>query len=278
MSLRQKEPNVKSAPWRWTWEVAGGLLNLMSKVLLEIGVATLDDALAAQAGGADRLELNAALAVGGLTPSLGTLVAVKAAVQLPVMFMVRPRPAGFSYSASDFAVMQHDVDLALQNGADGIVLGILAPDGKIDVNRCRQMVRQANTRQVIFHRAFDVTPDPAAALEQLIDLGVRRVMTSGQELIAIDGAELIARLIDQARGRIEILPAGGVRAAQVAELRQRTGCTQIHAAPRKQWRDPSVLARPGISFGTLRIPEDSYEATDKEAITKLRRALDACPV
>lgn len=248
----------------------------MSNVLLEIGVATLDDALAAQAGGADRLELNAALAVGGLTPSLGTLVAVKAAVRLPVMVMIRPRLAGFAYSAGDLTVMQRDLDLALAHGADGIVFGILAADGKIDVPRCRQLVRQAGDCAVVFHRAFDVTADPAATLEQLVDLGVRRIMTSGQELIALDGAELLAQLIDQAGNRIEILAAGGIRAAHVAELRRRTGCTQIHAAPRKSCRDPSVCSRPGISFGTLRLPEDAYDATDKEAVARLRRAADAC--
>jgi copper homeostasis protein len=246
----------------------------MSKVLVEIGVATLDDALAAEAGGADRLELNAALAVGGLTPSPGTLVAVKSAVRLPVVAMIRPRLAGFSYSTHDFTVMQRDVDLALEHGADGIVFGILTADGKVDLARSRQLIRQAGKSQVVFHRAFDVTPDPGEALEQLVDLGVHRVMTSGQELLAIEGTNLIARLIDQANGRIEILPAGGIRAAHVAELRQRTGCRQIHAAPRKPCRDSSVSSRPGISFGTMRLPEDSYEATDKEAVVRLRRAAD----
>src|SRR6516165_5711415 len=111
------------------------------RVLLEVAVASVEDALAAQAGGADRLELNAALALGGLTPSLGTLIEVKAAVALPVLVMVRPRPGGFAYGGADFRVMQRDAGLALRHGADGIVLGILTGDGRVDVDRCRRLLR-----------------------------------------------------------------------------------------------------------------------------------------
>src|SRR5215470_7133525 len=112
-------------------------------VLLEVPIASVEDALAAQEGGADRLELNAALSLGGLTPSLGTLIEVKAAVALPVFVMIRPRPGGFAYSKTDFQVMQRDLDLALQHGANGIVLGILTEDGRVDMDRCRRVVRQA---------------------------------------------------------------------------------------------------------------------------------------
>jgi copper homeostasis protein len=154
------------------------------RVLLEVAVASVEDALAARSGGADRIEANAALALGGLTPSLGTLVEVKAAVELPAMVMVRPRPGGFAYSQAEFKVMQRDVDLALQYKADGIVFGILNDEGRVDTDRCRHLVRQVSDRVAVFHRAFDVTPDPFEALEQLFDLGFRRVMTSGQEATA----------------------------------------------------------------------------------------------
>ncbi len=150
------------------------------RVLLEVAVASVEDALAAQAGGADRLELNSALGLGGLTSSLGTLQEVKATLALPVFVMIRPRPGGFAYSDADFRVMQRDSDLALQHGADGLVFGILTPEGQVDAQRCHTLVRQAAGRVAVFHRAFDVTPDPLAALEQLIDLGFQRVMTSGQ--------------------------------------------------------------------------------------------------
>src|SRR6516165_10789677 len=161
------------------------------RVLLEVAVASVEDALAAHKGGADRLELNAALSLGGLTPSLGTLIEVKAAVALPVLVMIRPRPGGFAYGEADFNVMRRDADLALQHGADGIVFGILTADGRVDVDRCGKLVRQTGERAAVFHRAFDVTPDPFAALEQLIDLGFPRVMTSGQEETSYNGAPRI---------------------------------------------------------------------------------------
>jgi copper homeostasis protein len=244
------------------------------RVLLEVAVASVEDALTAQEGGADRLELNAARAVGGLTPSLGTLIEVKAAVRLPVMVMVRPRPGGFAYSGADFTVMQRDVDLALQHGADGVVFGILTADGGVDGDRCRRLVRQAGSFAAVFHRAFDVTPDPFAALEQLIDLGLRRVMTSGQEETAYNGARRIAELRGRAAGRIEILPAGGINSFTVADVLARTGCDQVHASLRTRREDRSVAARPQVSFGgAIRLPEDRYDAASTEAVAELSRVL-----
>jgi len=243
-------------------------------VLLEVPVASVEDALAAQAGGADRLELNAALSLGGLTPSLGTLIEVKAAVALPVLVMIRPRPGGFAYSEADFKVMQRDVDLALRHGADGIVFGILTTDGRVDMERCRRMLRQVGDRTPVFHRAFDVTPEPSEALEQLIELGFRRVMTSGQEETAYNGVKLIAELIRQAAGRIEVLPAGGINRFTVADVVARTGCDQLHASLRRKREDRSVAARPQVSFGgAVKLPEDRHDVTSAEAVAELRGLL-----
>jgi copper homeostasis protein len=244
------------------------------RMLLEIAAATVEDALTAQAGGADRLELSAALAVGGLTPSLGTLIEVKAAVSLPVMVLLRPRPGGFAYSAADFRVMQRDADLALSHGADGIVFGVLTESGNLDRERCHRLVRQAGDRAAVFHRAFDVTPDPFEALEQLIDLGFRRVMTSGQEETAYNGAALIAELVRRARGRVEILPAGGVNRFTAADVVARTGCDQVHASLRGRREDRSVAARPQVSFGgAVRLPEDRFDAVSGDAVGELRGLL-----
>jgi copper homeostasis protein len=234
----------------------------------------VEDALAAQEGGADRLELNGALSLGGLTPSLGSLIEVKAAVALPVFVMIRPRPGGFAYSNTDFQVMQRDTDLALRNGADGIVFGILGPDGQVDGDRCHRLLRQVGERPAVFHRAFDVTPDPLEALKQLIDLGFRRVMTSGQEEIAYNGAVLIAELIRRCAGRIEVLPAGGINRFTIADIIARTGCDQVHASLRTEREDRSVAARPQVSFGgTVSSPEDHYHATSREAVVELRSLL-----
>jgi copper homeostasis protein len=196
-------------------------------VLLEVPVASVEDALAAQEGGADRLELNAALSLGGLTPSLGTLIEVKAAVALPVLVMIRPRPGGFAYGEADFKVMQRDVD-----------------------------------------------PEPFEAMEQLIELGFRRVMTSGQEETAYNGAKLIAELIQRAVGRIEVLPAGGINRFTVADVVARTGCDHVHASLRRKREDRSVSAHPHVSFGgAVKLPEDRYDATSAEAVAELRGLL-----
>jgi copper homeostasis protein len=170
--------------------------------------------------------------------------------------------------------VQRDADLALAHGADGLVFGVLTDDGGIDVERCRLVVRQAGDRPAVFHRAFDVTPEPFEALERLIDLGFRRVMTSGQEETAYHGAALIAELIRRAAGRIEVLPAGGVSRFTVADVIARTGCGQVHASLRARRADRSVAARPQVSFGgPVRVPEGGYDATSAEAVAGLRALL-----
>jgi copper homeostasis protein len=224
--------------------------NRSRRVRLEVCIASAEDAEVAAGGGADRLELNSALELGGLTPSLGCLAETREATRLPVVAMIRPRPGGFCYSAGELRTLRRDADLALEYGAAGIAFGVLTPDGRVDVARCRgivEIVRQAGAAEgAVFHRAFDYTPDPLEALEQLIDLGVRRVMTSGQRLTAEKGAGLIAELIRRSAGRIEVLPAAGIRPWNVTGLVARTGCDQVHASLREKRPDPSLAARPGL--------------------------------
>jgi copper homeostasis protein len=241
-------------------------------VLLEVCVGSVEDSLAAAAGGADRLELNCALALGGLTPSLGTLAEVKRSVHLPVIQMVRPRAGGFAYSDAEFRVMQRDLNVALENGADGIALGMLTDSGDVDKNRCRELLKQVGDKYAVFHRAFDVTPKPQEALEQLIDLGFRRLMTSGQEQTALQGVRLIAELMDRARGRIEILPAGGINRHTVAELVHRTRVNQVHASLRMRRSDPTTPARVSCN-SAIPLEENVYEATDSAAVAELRALL-----
>ncbi|HZU39336.1 MAG TPA: copper homeostasis protein CutC [Gemmataceae bacterium] len=242
--------------------------------LLEIAVASIEDAQTAQTGHADRLELNTALSLGGLTPSLGALLEVRQASRLPLLVMLRPRPSGFCYSRAEFRVLLRDLDLVLSHGADGIVFGILNEDATVDAVRCREVVRQAGRHPVVFHRAFDLTPEPAEALEVLIDLGIRRVMTSGQQPTALAGASCIAGLVRQAAGRIEILPAGGITSSNVSRLLERTGCTQVHAGLRGERRDLSAGNRPEIAFARSLAAPDVYETTELAAVRALRHTLD----
>lgn len=249
-------------------------MNQLDHITLEVCVASVDDACAAVRGGADRLELNSALELGGLTPSIGLLRTVLSAVDVPVIAMARPRSAGFCYSADEINVLRADCEHALAHDAAGIAFGILTADGEIDVAHSRTIVELAGRREAVFHRAFDVTPDPQRALEQLIDLGIRRVMTSGQQRAAAEGRELIARLVDQAAGRIEILPAGGITLENAVDIVQRTSCRQIHGSFSTQVCDVSTQLRPEVSFGSR--PEDQrYRVTESAAVQAVRTGLDS---
>jgi copper homeostasis protein len=246
----------------------------MPRILLEICCGSLDDALEAERGGANRVELCSALFLGGLTPSLGTVAEAKARLKIPMIVMVRPRGAGFCYTELELAIMERDTVLAVEHGADGIVFGILKPDGTIDEARCRRIRQLIGDRQAVFHRAFDVTPDPFRALDQLVDLGITRVLTSGQEDTVPEGAPLIKRLIDFAGDRIEILPGGGIKPSNLQQLVESTGCNQVHLTAFKTQPDPSTRGRPSVTFGgALYPPEDRYEVTDSHLVGRIARIL-----
>ncbi len=199
--------------------------------VLEISCPSAADALLAESAGATRIELCSDLFTGGLTPSPLDVQQASARLHIPLVVMIRPRAGDFCYSASEFETMQRDTVSTIQAGVAGVVLGILRSDRTIDVARCNLLQQLAVDKEVVFHRAFDVIPDPARGLEELIDLGFTRVLTSGQRATALEGSELIARLIKQAKGRIEILPGGKIRPDNVREILRRTGCTQVHLAP-----------------------------------------------
>ena len=212
----------------------------MTTILLEICIETADDGATAVAAGADRLEINAALRLGGVTPSLGMLIELRRLIgpAVPVVAMVRPRDGDFCYSDREFAAMRRDAELLLRHGASGIAFGILKPDGRVDHNRCRQLVEQVRSwpganAGAVFHRAFDFVADPLAAIDDLAKLGVSRIMTSGQRTSACEGAHEIVRYIARAAGRVEILPAGGIRPENVEALIRETGCDQVHASLRE---------------------------------------------
>lgn len=247
----------------------------MGRILLEICTASLDDALEAQAGGADRIELNSSLLQGGLTPSLGTLIEARRRLTIPIMCMVRPRGGGFCYTDNEMAVMERDAELAVAHGADGVVFGVLTGEGEIDLPRNRRLLARLGPAQPVFHRAFDVTPDPFRALEQLIDLGVTRVMTSGQEESVYNGCALIRQLIERAAGRIEILPGGGINRFNLRDVLERTGTDQVHMPLLRSHADRSTAARPHVFFGgALRPAEDRFEITQGEAVQAIRAQLD----
>jgi copper homeostasis protein len=240
----------------------------VTRVSLEIAVTTADEAVLAVAAGADRLELGAALEVGGVTPSPGTFLAVRGAVGVPVYVLLRPRPGGFVYTDAEFRTVLRDADWFRANGADGVVFGALTEAGGVHREQCRVVVGRAGGR-CVFHRAFDFLPDPAAALEEVIGLGFERVLTSGGVATAVEGAAVIAALVRQAGGRIGILPGGGVRPGNVPGLVRTTGCDQVHASARGSVTEPSLAGNPALAEqmgGGMR--------TDAAVVAGLRAALD----
>jgi len=238
-----------------------------SVVLVEIIASSPDDCVRVEQAGAHRIELCAALALGGLTPSIGAIKESKARVSVPIMAMVRPRAAGMAYSEAEFTTMQHDATAAMEAGADGIVFGCLLEDGRLDAKRMATLTRLCESVQTVCHRAFDVTPDPLEALEVLIDIGVRRVLTSGQKSTAPEGADLIRTLVERAAGRIEILPGAGLNQSNLRGFLEQTGCDQVHLAAFHMASDPSGQGNPAVRFAGSEPPaEGAYDAVNVEEV------------
>lgn len=247
-------------------------------IILETIAASVEDCLAAEQGGANRIELVSALALGGLTPSLGLLREARRATRLPLMAMLRPRASGFAYSGREWAVLLRDAELFLADGADGLVFGALHADGTVDLVRVAEIVALARGRETVFHRAFDVTPEPLLAIDRLAELGVTRILTSGQEANAYNGAAAIRRFRERAAGRIQILPGSGINRFTVQDVLRRTGADQVHASLSVRRVDPSLRARPQVSFGAGGgLAEDQYSAAGVEQIAALRALLDEYP-
>ncbi|MBS1681321.1 MAG: copper homeostasis protein CutC [Bacteroidetes bacterium] len=195
---------------------------------IEIVVYTIDSALKAQQGGADRIELCDNPAEGGTTPSHGTIETVRKNLTIDVFVMIRPRGGDFCYSNDEFHAMKQDIDQCKKLSVDGVVFGILKPDGTIDKERCKELIDRARPMKVTCHRAFDMTCEPFEALEACIQSGFDRILTSGQRLKAIEGVELIAELKTKAGNRVNIMPGSGVNENTVEEIVKKTGVREIH--------------------------------------------------
>jgi copper homeostasis protein len=197
--------------------------------LVEAAVETLEEALAAKRAGADRIELCANLGVGGTTPSAGLIASVVQQVNHPVFVMIRPRGGDFVYAADEIDAMIEDIDRARPLGIAGIVTGALRSDGSVDVESLRRLMSPAAGLPVTFHRAFDVVANRTEALEQVIDLGASRVLTSGGAATALDGAVAIAMLVDEAGERVSIVAGGKIREQNARDVIARTGVREVHA-------------------------------------------------
>jgi len=196
--------------------------------LLEICVDSVESAIAAQAGGADRVELCANLNEDGTTPSAGMIEVARQNLAIGLQVLIRPRGGDFCYSDLEFEAMKKDIGLARTLGADGVVIGVLEPTAIIDVARTRELADLARPLRVTFHRAFDVVGDPLLALESLVELRVDRILTSGQARTAMEGLIRLTQLAQKAAGRISIMPASGINAQNVRQILAATDVNEIH--------------------------------------------------
>ncbi len=200
---------------------------------LEICAGSVQSAVAAQAGGAHRIELCQNLEQGGTTPSYGLIKQVLSRLTIPVFVLIRPRPGHFCYDADELAIMAADVAQCRAMGCAGVVLGALDAAGRVDVASCRTLLEAAGNLQVTFHRAFDVCHNQALALEEIVGLGCHRVLTSGGQVSAPAGQAQLAALVHQAAGRIRIMPGAGITPATLPALVQATGAQEFHASAKR---------------------------------------------
>jgi copper homeostasis protein len=239
-------------------------------ILLEACVDSVEAAVAAQEGGAQRVELCANLLEGGTTPSAGTIQLARRRIRIGMNVIIRPRGGDFCYSRAEFEVMKLDIEVAKRAGADGVVIGILTEDGSVDKARSGELIQLARPMTVTFHRAFDVLRDPYAAMETLIELGVNRILTSGQDISVLEGLDLIADLVRKANQRIIIMPGGGITERNIKRIVELSGAQEFHVVgsafveSRMTYRNTNCFMG-----GELRPPEYGLMTTDAGRIAAL---------
>jgi copper homeostasis protein len=249
-----------------------GNSDLMSDpILLEICADSVESALAAEQGGAHRIELCSNLLEGGVTASAGLISTVRRKLGTDLYVMVRPRGGDFCYSRDEFETMEHDVITAKRLGVNGVVFGILLQDGTIDIPRTRHLVEVARPLKTTFHRAFDMSRELQESLRALLQTGADRVLTSGGQQQVEDGIPIISELAHAANGQISIIVGGGITESNVRRIIDSTGVREIHASVREQVPSPMTYRNEKVSMGFVKGRE--YERTIVHS-EKVRRLLD----
>jgi copper homeostasis protein len=244
-----------------------------NRILIEVCVESLASALAAQRGGAERIELCSALLEGGVTPSAGLIELTRAGTSIGLHVMIRPRGGDFCYTNEEFETMRRDISTVKRMGVDGIVLGILNTSGHVDVERTRELVELARPLSVTFHRAFDMSADFFRALEDVCATGADRLLTSGGESTVEQGAPVIERLVKAARGRIAVMACGGIAEHNAARIIKQTGIREIHVGLRRPTPSPMLYQNPRISMGAMRDREYQRFQVLEEDVRSLRQAV-----
>ena len=236
---------------------------------IEVCSTSLDDAREAEAGGAIRIELCSAITCGGVTPSLGLIKSVvDANLNLDINVLIRAREGGFCYTETEVEAMCQDIEFCREAGVHGVVIGALTANGDIDMDACRKMVAAAGEMSITFHRAFDICRKPLVALEQIISLGCHRLLTSGQQSSAEQGAEFIAELVKRAAGRIIIMPGAGINPKNIAAIEQKTAATEFHSTAAIDSADSAYRGQ-AVSFAAYPQREGVIRRSAREVVLEL---------
>jgi copper homeostasis protein len=241
---------------------------------LEVCVDSVESAIAAERGGAHRVELCSDLLEGGITPGAGLIASVRRRIAIGLFVMIRPRGGDFFYTDLEFEVMREDIGHARHLGADGIVLGLLDDQACVDVARTRQLVELARPLPVTFHRAIDMTPDLPAALKAVLATGACRILTSGGAPDVTRGMDEIVQMVRAAKGRIAIMPGGGITPVTIAAVAQKTGAREFHASARAAFASPVRFHKEGMAMGDLRNREYRRFTVREERVRSLVRVLE----
>ena len=241
---------------------------------LEICVDSVESAIAAERGGADRVELCTDLLEGGITPGAGLIATVRKNIAIGLFVMIRPRGGDFCYTGLEFEVMQEEIRQARSLGADGIVLGLLNEQGGVDVQRTRQLVELAEPLPVTFHRAIDMTPNPSLALADVLATGASRILTSGGALNARLGMREIARMVETAKGRIVIMAASGITADSIAAIAEHTGASEFHSSARTEFSSPAQFRKKRMAMGDVKNREYKRFIVREETVRAMADALE----
>lgn len=243
-------------------------------ITLELCLESVDSVIAAERGGAQRVELCSNLLEGGTTPSAGTIRAAREHARLGINVMIRPRGGDFLYTDAEFESMRHDIQTAKELGADGIVLGLLRADGTVDAERTRQLVELASPLPVTFHRAIDVSRDLLQALEDVISTGAARVLTSGGQPSVVDGAATVAKMVAAARDRIIVMPGCGIRAENVLSVIEATGAHEVHIALEEEMQSGMQFRKAEIPMGGVDGREYLRFVTQEDAVRNVVQILN----
>jgi len=245
-------------------------MSIEKKYLIEIATTDYESTKAAVAGGADRIELCTALSEGGLTPSMAYIQRCRADFDVALFPIIRPRSGDFLYSHADFEIMKEDALFCKAVGCDGVVIGFLNEDGRIDVKRTLEIVEAVYPLEVTFHRAFDRCRDPFEALEAIIGAGCQRILTSGLQQTAVQGIDLIQQLVAKAANRIVIMPGSGVRAANIKLLADKTGAVEFHSSAKTIKKSNMQYVQPYFAESAESYTHPTILTED---VSALRRAL-----